>query len=355
MSEKTENRSNFSLLSLDWKAFNIIIFPNFNQPEELIINDLKEVFLKLLTCSNLSEINLVIEIGNFSEEDANIFLSSIVMQLLMEENLQVEEEPHISLIKNYSARQWSALLPCLQYRIILNYENEEIINRVAANLPTLKLDSNLSFQMESLISRPSYSPRSEIFQLVKNNPGQMSVDEYCYLTDRLSSKSPCNFLVFGVGKDSNFWLNINSGGKTVFLEDNQDWFGEITREIANIEAYLVKYNTTVQQGLNLLVQYSQGIDNLSMELPNFIDKIKWDIIFVDAPGGYAEHSPGRMKSIYMASQLATMGETDVFVHDCNRVIESLYSGYFLHNENLITQVGKLRHYRIVRSELGNYK
>ena len=59
--------------------------------------------------------------------------------------------------------------------------------------------------------------------------------------------------------------------------------------------------------------------------------------------------PGRMQSIYMASKLAREnGNTDVFVHDCDRQIENAYANRFLGQENLACEVERLRHYRIGR-------
>jgi uncharacterized protein (TIGR01627 family) len=116
---------------------------------------------------------------------------------------------------------------------------------------------------------------------------------------------------------------------------------------ADQETYLVEYRTQLKQWLELLVQYNQGNDCLSLELPDHILQTDWDFIFVDAPAGYSEEMPGRMKSIYMAAQLANQNScTDVFVHDCERLVENIYTGYFLRHKSFITQVHRLKHYKI---------
>ena len=66
---------------------------------------------------------------------------------------------------------------------------------------------------------------------------------------------------------------------------------------------------------------------------------KWDVILVDAPSGYltVEEQPGRMASIYMAKQLIEEGGI-IFVHDCEREVEAIYTDKFLGKENLIQEV-----------------
>ena len=191
-----------------------------------------------------------------------------------------------------------------------------------------------------------------IIELMDSNPGQLSKEEYSYITNIVINRKPSNFLVFGVGKDSKFWMEVNKNGETIFLEDSRDWLNQVKAYCPQIKAYLVEYGTTRKQWLDLLEQYRQGIDSLLMILPEKITQTKWDVIFVDAPAGYSDEVSGRMKSIYLAAKLAlNSGNTDVFVHDCDRQVEKIYSSYFLKNENLVTQVKKLNHYKIINANL----
>ncbi|NEN93490.1 MAG: TIGR01627 domain-containing protein, partial [Okeania sp. SIO3H1] len=155
---------------------------------------------------------------------------------------------------------------------------------------------------------------------------------------------------FGVGKDSLLWLGVNRGGKTLFLEDDKDWLNQVKVGCENsIEAYLVEYGTRVYLWKSLLEEYSQGNDCLLMVLPEKVLLTKWDFILVDAPAGYSEEKPGRMKSIYMAAKLAMeSGNTDIFIHDCDREVENIYSDYFFDKGYLINQVHQLKHYSLKR-------
>ena len=191
--------------------------------------------------------------------------------------------------------------------------------------------------------------QEQITKLVESNPHQLSEQEYLYITETISSKIPGNFLIFSVGKDSGLWMDINAEGKTVFLEDNPEWLHWAKSMYQDMEAYLVKYDTQRKQWQDLLNRQREGENCLSMELPENLLATEWDFIFVDAPAGYLDETPGRMKSIYTAAKLAftsRTNHTDVFVHDCDREVEDMYTNYFLRQENLVSQLDRLRHYKI---------
>ncbi len=62
-----------------------------------------------------------------SELDASLIVSGIVINLLMAEDLDINGEPEIILLKNLNRSQWSDILPQIQYRIKLNAENHQAI------------------------------------------------------------------------------------------------------------------------------------------------------------------------------------------------------------------------------------
>lgn len=196
------------------------------------------------------------------------------------------------------------------------------------------------FLIHGTVCALSQAYQERIENLVKNNPSQLSVAEYSCIAEQLQSKAPCNFLIFGLGNDSQLWIDLNKGGKTVFIEDNSAWFAQKQEDIPGLVAYLVNYNTTLSQWKELLNQRSK----LKMNLPEEIMNTKWDVIFVDAPAGYGNNA-GRMKSIYMSSRL-TGKHTDVFVHDCNRVVENTYATKFLKKKNLVKSIDRLQYYSI---------
>ncbi|KAK9995063.1 hypothetical protein SO802_024766 [Lithocarpus litseifolius] len=85
--------------------------------------------------------------------------------------------------------------------------------------------------------------------------------------------------------------------------------------------------------------------------------MEWDLIMVDAPIGYHDNAPRRMSALYTVGLMARNreeGETDVFVHDVDRVEEDKFSKAFLCEGYFIEQEGRVRHFTIPshRARLG---
>ncbi len=172
---------------------------------------------------------------------------------------------------------------------------------------------------------------------------QGTLDEYSCVRDQIVARRPCNLLVFGVGRDSQLWLQANPKGKCVFVEHHPRWIALTREEIPSINICQVEYNTRRYQWRRLL---SSPAELFMGDLPHTVGSTRWDVIFVDGPQGNQFWRPGRMKSIYTAAQLAhRSGGTDVLLHDCNRRVEKAYADEFLGPGCFIKEVGSLRHYR----------
>ncbi|MEH2001509.1 MAG: FkbM family methyltransferase [Nostoc sp.] len=131
-----------TLLSLNLKEVNLIIFPDWSQPEELIGLELQRVMKAIATHPNSEKTTLLIDTGNITAEDAELFLSSVVMNLLVQEDLDVTERLEISLVENLADIQWSALLPRIHARILLEYEDKNALSQA-------KAETLISYEIES--------------------------------------------------------------------------------------------------------------------------------------------------------------------------------------------------------------
>ncbi|KAK1309844.1 Glucuronoxylan 4-O-methyltransferase 2 [Acorus calamus] len=194
-----------------------------------------------------------------------------------------------------------------------------------------------------------------------NTTPQQTFNEISVTTNVLDRKSPCNFLVFGLGHDSLMWAALNHEGRTVFLDEDKAWIDVIKKQFPALESYHVTYNTKVREANDLLELGRQPDCTLLSDvrksecrlalkgLPDFVYEVDWDLIMVDAPTGFMDDSAGRMSAIYTAGMIGRWraeGETDVFVHDCNRQVEDEFSKAFLCEGYMVKQEGRLRHFTI---------
>ncbi|MBE9096150.1 glycosyltransferase family 4 protein [Tychonema sp. LEGE 07203] len=131
-----------TLLCLNLQDINLIVFPDWSQPEESLGLELEQVLRAIATHPDKSKMTLLVDTTNISEEDADLALSSVAMNLLMAEDLDVSDGPEIVPIGQLSEMQQSVLMPRLHGRIILENENKEAIAQAKAeNIALFELDS----------------------------------------------------------------------------------------------------------------------------------------------------------------------------------------------------------------------
>jgi len=176
----------------------------------------------------------------------------------------------------------------------------------------------------------------DIDNLLLNNYGQMSYDEYEFIYDLIEKNSPCNLLIFGLGKDSKLWTKLNKG-YTLFVEDNKDWIEKIKPELTNnFRIINYQYNTKLDKWIDYL--NNENILNL-LKIKNDKLNINWDIVIIDGPNGFSNSTPGRMVPI---STTYTLNKNHVLIHDCDRTVENIYSRIFFGND--FKMINKLRIY-----------
>lgn len=112
------------------RDINLVLFPDWNQSEDLLFQDLANAMRVAINHPQKHQITMLIDTTNIAEERADLTISSIVMELLMSEDLDVEDGPEISLFGNLSKMQWQMLLPKIHARIILENENQQTLAEV---------------------------------------------------------------------------------------------------------------------------------------------------------------------------------------------------------------------------------
>lgn len=166
--------------------------------------------------------------------------------------------------------------------------------------------------------------------------GLMSEEQYMNIGYVMSTQTPANILIFGLGEDSYLWNDLNTGGKTVFIEDDEEWIRKFDNDL--LEIVSVKYNTFI--GDHEKINFDSEV--LNLKLPDYIENTKWDMIIVDAPLGHGPpgrpyKGPGRMQSIFKAHQLLKDGGICV-IDDMKRFVEQKYALHYFGKDNLINLI-----------------
>ena len=134
--------------NLNLRAINLIIFPDWSQSEDTLFQELTNAIGAIANHPDKSKMTLLVDRSNVSEEDANLVLSGVAMNLLIEQDLDVSDGPEISLIGHLSQMQREILIPRLQGRIVLENENREAIAQaISQSISSFELDR---FMQESL-------------------------------------------------------------------------------------------------------------------------------------------------------------------------------------------------------------
>ncbi len=115
------------------REINLVIFPDWLQPEELLLADLTDVIRELCVHPNKSQITLLVDTRKSSNYEVNpeLVLSSIIINLSLNEGLTITEDGlEISLIPVLTREEWEALLPQIYGRLLLKNEDVETIERL---------------------------------------------------------------------------------------------------------------------------------------------------------------------------------------------------------------------------------
>lgn len=191
-------------------------------------------------------------------------------------------------------------------------------------------------------SPPTAAPDEDLRDLVRDNPGQATFEEYQHVRDSIRALAPCRLLIFGVGLDSAIWLTANQGGRTEFIEHEPEWIEATRARLPGIVVHQVRYRTR-RYMWRWILRWRRFL--ALPDLPSQVSTGHWDIVFVDSPQGHLYNAPGRMQSIFTASEIARHSKSvHVLVHDCHRKVERAYSDFYLGAEHLVAQIGSLRHY-----------
>ncbi len=116
-----------TIQTLNLREINLIIFPDWTQSEEILAAELEKVIGTLATHADSQYMTLLIDVSNNVDDYAEMLLSAVSMNLLMQD-LDISEGLEISLVSQLGDMQWEALLPRLKAKISLEFENQQVFS-----------------------------------------------------------------------------------------------------------------------------------------------------------------------------------------------------------------------------------
>lgn len=129
-----------TLLSLDLSETNLILFPDWSQPEAALFLEFTEMLQTLATEPERGQMTLLIDINGITEEDVNLFLSSVTMNLMLDADIDLTAGPKIAFLETLGELQWDELLPQLRAKLSLQNERKHSLAQLkVASLPNLTL------------------------------------------------------------------------------------------------------------------------------------------------------------------------------------------------------------------------
>ncbi|MEQ9671746.1 hypothetical protein [Coleofasciculus sp. G2-EDA-02] len=123
------------------RDINLIFFLDWEQSEEELATELELVLKTIFHHPDQKHILLLLEYGGISEEEAALFLSSVTMSLLMEEDINDVTDEDVALIGQMTRVQWEALSNNIQYRLVLNKYQPKVENISVEKIPLCEVDS----------------------------------------------------------------------------------------------------------------------------------------------------------------------------------------------------------------------
>ncbi|MCT7980528.1 glycosyltransferase family 4 protein [Laspinema olomoucense] len=128
--------------ALRLREVNLIIFPDWSQPEEPLLEELASIIRAIATHPDKSLMTLLIDTNNITEEEVDAAVSGVIMSLMMEEELDLDDGPDISLLTELTETEWKALFPRVHGKIVMKNENKEATVPIQVeNVPEYPLDS----------------------------------------------------------------------------------------------------------------------------------------------------------------------------------------------------------------------
>ncbi|WP_254445366.1 glycosyl transferase family 1 [Anabaena sp. UHCC 0204] len=139
-------------LEITPENIHIIIFPDWQQPEESLLLELDQAIKAVVTHPDSHQITLLIDINGINIEEANLFLSAVAMNLLIAESFDITAECEISLLEDINEFEREDLTSFIHATITLKHQNLPALTAFKIkNVPSYEIESFSNIPLIQLI------------------------------------------------------------------------------------------------------------------------------------------------------------------------------------------------------------
>jgi acetyltransferase-like isoleucine patch superfamily enzyme/SAM-dependent methyltransferase len=171
-----------TLAALPRKPINVVIFPDWQQPEETVSAELKDTLRELALHRENASIALLVDTSYFpvaSEQPPEAFVSYAAMDLLFSEEIDVSESGlEIAFVQCLNSEVWNFLSPRLSYHLVLPHENSA--SALAQKVQTVQPLEIEGFREKTLLLRFGIKPAPCVWLKDRVQGGPIEVGDYSY-------------------------------------------------------------------------------------------------------------------------------------------------------------------------------
>jgi MoaA/NifB/PqqE/SkfB family radical SAM enzyme len=148
---------NEELNSHNLKNNNLVVFPNWNNDDELICAEISLIIKNIADLPNKEFMAILIDTTGVDRDDASLMVSAALMEVMVEEEVEIDEEiENMLILTKISNLKDSGLKDRITYRIALANENNDTIKSSGLyNLPVINIVDLKNIKFHGYNSRRS--------------------------------------------------------------------------------------------------------------------------------------------------------------------------------------------------------
>lgn len=125
-----------TLEALHIDDINLLLVPDWHQPENILFDDLKNCLKSIAVHPDLQHMTVLIYQQDWEAETINLMLSSVALTLAQTEGIELSAEgPYLVLVDTLTEAQWQGLVPYLTGYLALAHEGTRPAAIATAALP----------------------------------------------------------------------------------------------------------------------------------------------------------------------------------------------------------------------------